>query len=396
MMTKPYAIVAEDFLLTGGMDRPNYELAWHLAERRGAEVHLVGYRVARPLADHPNVVWHRVPRPFGRPTFGSPFLDRIGRRVAKEVSRSGGTVVVNGGNCLWNDVNWIHYVHNVDVMKGGQPPFLRHRWMRWKRRRDQRRERQAVSQARLIITDSNLAKDCLVAGSLIDSQQVRTIYYGIDPARFRPSTDTERIDARRSLGLPLDRPLVAFIGGLGYDRRKGFDVLFDAWCRCRQHAGWDAQLVVAGNGPELPYWRRRVAESGWEGDIYMLGYTKAVSTLLAAADALVSPTRFEPYGHGVHEAICCGLPVFVTRCAGIAERFPVDLKDLLLDDPPDALQLCSRLKDWHKDLDGYRCRILPFSEELRRRTWSDMAAEFVQAMTEAQPVANQPGRRVTT
>ena len=107
-----------------------------------------------------------------------------------------------------------------------------------------------------------------------------------------------------------------------------------------QHAGWDANLVVAGTGPELPYWKRRVAESGLEDDIRLLGFTKEISTLLAAADALVSPTRFEPYGQGVHEALCCGLPVFVTRCAGIAERFPAELHDLLLDDPPDAAQLC--------------------------------------------------------
>lgn len=288
---------------------------------------------------------------------------------------------MNGGNCLWNDVNWIHYVHNVDVMKGGQAPFLRHRWMQWKQRRDQRRERQALGQARLIIADSDLAKGYLVAGNLTDSHKVCTIYYGIDPSRFRPSTDTERLDARRTLGLPPNRPLVAFIGGLGYDRRKGFDVLFDAWYRCKSEVGWDAILVVAGNGPELPYWRRRVAESGLEGDIYMLGYTKAVLTLLAAADALVSPTRFEPYGHGVHEAICCGLPTLVTRCAGIAERFPTNLQDLLLDDPPDFSQLCVRLKEWHKNIDSYRRRMAPFSEQLRRRTWSDMAAEFV-ALTE--------------
>ena len=185
---------------------------------------------------------------------------------------------------------------------------------------------------------------------------------------------------RGALGLPRDRPLVAFIGGLGHDRRKGFDVLFDAWCRCSTQAGWDANLVVGGTGPELPYWKRRVAESGREGDIHLLGFTNAISTILTAADALVSPTRFEPYGQGVHEALCCGLPAFVTRCAGIAERFPTELGDLLLDDPPDDVQLCERLLVWHKNIDGYRQMTLPFAEQLRRRTWSDMAAEFVAAV----------------
>ena len=280
--------------------------------------------------------------------------------------------MVNGGNCLWNDVNWIHYVHNTPMAERERPSLPHREWMRWKRRRDQRRERQAVGESRLVITDSELMKDRLIAGISLDPGRVHTIYYGIDPEKFRPASAAERTDARRVLGLPLDRPLVAFIGALGHDRRKGFDVLFDAWCRCCTHAGWDASLVVAGTGPELPYWKRRVAESGREGDIRLLGFTKAISTVLAAADALVSPTRFEPYGQGVHEALCCGLPVFVTRCAGIAERFPAELHDLLLDDPPDAAQLCQRLLEWHKDIDGYRRRTVPFAERLRAargRTW---------------------------
>ena len=174
----------------------------------------------------------------------------------------------------------------------------------------------------MIITDSKLMKDRLIAGISVDPGRVHTIYYGIDPEKFRPASAADRTDAQSALGLPLDRPLVAFIGALGHNRRKGFDVLFDAWCQCGKHAGWDANLVVAGSGPELPYWKRLVAESGREGDVRLLGFTKAISTLLAAADALVSPTRFEPYGQGVHEAICCGLPVFVTALCRHRGAFP--------------------------------------------------------------------------
>lgn len=396
LMSRSYAIVAADFIPWGGMDRPNYELAWYLAEQRGAKVHLVSHRVSSPLSEHPNIVWHRVPRPFGRVTFGSPFLDGVGRKIAGEISSVGGTVVVNGGNCLWSDVNWIHYVHNTPMAECGKPSLPRREWMRWKRRRDQRRERQAVAESRLIITDSELMKDHLIAGISVDPSRVRTIYYGIDPDQFRPASAAERTDARRTLGLHPDRPQVAFIGALGNDRRKGFDVLFDAWCQCRQHADWDANLVVAGIGPELPYWKRRVVESGLENEVRLLGFTKAISTLLAAVDALVSPTRFEPYGQGVHEALCCGLPAFVTRCAGIAERFPAELHELLLDDPPDAAQLCRRLIDWHKDIDGYRRRTAPFAEHLRRRSWTDMAADFVEAMTESKPTATRLGLRIST
>ena len=379
-LSKPFAIVTGDFTPWGGMDRPNYELAWYLAEQWGSKVHLVGHCVAEPLSTHPNVIWHRVPRPFRRHVLGSYLLCRRGIAVAKEVTRAGGTVIVNGGNCLWGDVNWIHYVHNV-VSDGGEGgPFLRRQWARWNRRRNKRRERLAVGEARIVITDSDLAKDRLIAGTSIDPGRIRTIYYGVDSEAFRPADAAGRAEARRSLGLPPDRPVVAFIGALGIDRRKGFDVLFDAWRRCHANGGWDAILLVAGAGSELHYWQRRVVEAGQEDNIQMLGFAKNIPSVLAAADALVSPTRFEPYGQGVHEALCCGLPAFVTRCAGIAERYPADLNFLLLDDPPNATQLCDRLMMWYNDIETCRLVISNFSDELRRRTWSDMAAEIVQAM----------------
>ena len=42
--------------------------------------------------------------------------------------------------------------------------------------------------------------------------------------------------------------------------------------------------------------------------------------VLAACDALVSPTRYEAYGLAVHEALARGLPALVSRSAGIADE----------------------------------------------------------------------------
>ena len=73
----PYVIVTGDFTNFGGMDRANYELAWHLADRVGAPVHLIAYRVLPPLVEHPNVVWHRVPKPLNSYTLAEPLFEGI-------------------------------------------------------------------------------------------------------------------------------------------------------------------------------------------------------------------------------------------------------------------------------------------------------------------------------
>jgi glycosyltransferase involved in cell wall biosynthesis len=99
---------------------------------------------------------------------------------------------------------------------------------------------------------------------------------------------------------------------------------------------------------------------------------------------LVSPTRYEPYGLNVHEALCCGLPALVSASAGVAERYPAALGEWLLPDPDDAADLAARLRAWRSDPQAYRARVAPLSEVLRARSWSQCAAEIV-ALAGAQP-----------
>jgi glycosyltransferase involved in cell wall biosynthesis len=115
--------------------------------------------------------------------------------------------------------------------------------------------------------------------------------------------------------------------------------------------------------------------------VRLMGFTKHVRNVLTAADALVSPTHYDAYGLGVHEALCCGLPAFVTRSAGVAERYPDELADLLLDDPPKAEDLVLRLQRWRADMTGYRARVADFSQLLRQRRWTDMSREIVELIT---------------
>ncbi len=78
-----------------------------------------------------------------------------------------------------------------------------------------------------------------------------------------------------------------------------------------------------------------------------------------------------------------GCPPLSLAVPALRRRLPSQLHDLLLDDPPDAEQLCERLLAWHNHRASSREMTLPFAEQLRRRTWTDMAADFVRAMTDA-------------
>src|SRR5262249_22520728 len=121
----------------------------------------------------------------------------------------------------------------------------------------------------------------------------------------------------------------------------------------------------------------RVEAAGLKMRIRMMGFSKDVSNFLRAADSLVHPARYEAYGLSVHEALCCGLPALVTKNAGVAERYPPDLADLLLDDPPTVEDVIQRLRRWRANMEGQRARVAAFAAKLRQRTWSDMSREFV-------------------
>ena len=154
-MSQPYLLVTGDFVQTGGMDRANYALASYLSSRPGAEVHLVAHRAADELTARPGVTLHRVPRPRGSHLLGAPLLDCAGRDWARRLSAVGGRVVVNGGNCRWGDINWVHYVHAAWTPRAAAKasPLRRLKGLVFDRYA-RRTERKALGMARLVITNS--------------------------------------------------------------------------------------------------------------------------------------------------------------------------------------------------------------------------------------------------
>ncbi|NES99917.1 MAG: glycosyltransferase family 4 protein [Sphaerospermopsis sp. SIO1G2] len=371
-----YLLVTGDFVKTGGMDRANFAVAEYLA-KQGEQVHLVAYRVAAELLTYANVRFHQVPKIANSYLLSSPLLAQFGRIWAKKITAEGGRVLVNGGNCEWPDVNWVHYVHAA-YQANQQVNWLRRSKTSFANKLSLHKERQALESATKIIVNSERTKQDLIARLNISKQKIHPIYYGIDPQVFYPVTADEKIALRQHLGWNENKPVVVFIGALG-DRRKGFDTLFAAWQKLCKSSHWDAKLVVIGSGAELPLWQNRTANAGISS-INFLGFRNDVPKLLQAADCLVAPTRYEAYGLGVHEALCCGLPALVSADAGVAEQYPEELQELLIPDPDHVTDLVTKLEKWYENQKGYTDIVLSIAQKLRSYTWDDMARSIQQLM----------------
>jgi glycosyltransferase involved in cell wall biosynthesis len=369
-----WLLIAGDFTPLGGMDRANHALAAGLAAS-GARVHVVTHRAWPDISGNPSIVVHGVPRPLGSHFLGS---SRLAKSAAHWAARLGSAarIVANGGNADTGDVNWVHYVHAAhEPVAAGWRRSLQ---ARATHRFYLAREREALTRARVIICNSARTAGDVRQHFDVEPSRLPVVYYGSDESSRSPITREERDAARRDLGWPADRPVAVFIGALG-DRRKGFDRVMAAWQILCLDARWDVDVAVVGAGSELGAWKRRADEARTGSHMRFLGFRDDVPRILAACDVLVHPARYEAYGLGVHEALCRGLPAIVSARAGIAELYPEDLRDWLIDDVEDARELADRVHRWRCDYETARGRVKPLSDRLRARTWGTMVEDFVRA-----------------
>ena len=365
-----FLLISGDFTRTGGMDMANYYLADYVAKRE-LPVHIVSHNVDPALTRYPNVSWHRVPRPRHSTLLGEPLLRWYGHRVARRLGSDETLAVVNGGNCALADVNWAHYVHAVgQPVSGGS--WSRRAKTNLAHRLFVRQEAVAYRRARLIIANSKRTKDDLVKCHGIHENIIHSVYYGTNPKDFYPISTQEKDRIRQEMGLPRDRRLVVFVGALG-DRRKGFDTLFQAWKNAASDVTAGTTLIVIGSGAELPYWQKLVAEERLGESIRFLGFRRDVPAILRASDGFAAPTRYEAFGLAVQEALCCGLPAVVSRSAGVAERYPSGMDDLLLNDPENVPELTARLENLIRHCSHWTAITRQLASSLREYTWEMMA-----------------------
>lgn len=358
------------------MDRANLALAEYLRSS-GHEVLLVGHDFDDELSGE--FVRKQVPRYLGSTALGERGLAHVGRRQAELLvgENPHARVVVNGANCGFGDINWVHYVHNAYPANDGDAPL----WVRWKeralRRMYRRREGRALRAARLVIANSQAAARQVIAAVGVPESRVKVVYPGCAP-ELRPASEQEKASAREWLQVsPADR-VIAFVGALTWDDNKGLETVWRAWQNISRDKRQRYVLVVAGGGAKLKSWRERVAASDAGDAVRVLGFTERVNEVLAAADVLVSPSRYETFGLNVQEAICRGVPAIASATSGIAELYPKEMQPLLLKDCEDSEALAEVIESCFQSLAAWNQRTRSFADQLRSYTWDDMARQIVE------------------
>lgn len=122
----------------------------------------------------------------------------------------------------------------------------------------------------------------------------------------------ERADA----GAPMHR--IVMVARFAAPKRP--DLLIRAFAQLAGSALAGCELVIAGDGPQLPA-MRALAERLAPGRVVLPGNVAAVPALLASAQAFVLASDHEGFPLSILEAMRAGLPVVATDLPGIREQF---------------------------------------------------------------------------
>lgn len=100
--------------------------------------------------------------------------------------------------------------------------------------------------------------------------------------------------------------------------KKGFDNLIAAVAELKR-AGVSLAVEIAGDGPERAALLQQINRQSLRDSVFLRPWVEDVATFLSDADLFVLPSRDEPFGIVILEAMANGVPIITTRTAGPVE-----------------------------------------------------------------------------
>ncbi len=179
-----------------------------------------------------------------------------------------------------------------------------------------------------------------VSGDLADRMRglgARRTVAAVVPAVPEPPPAPEDVARAAACIGAAGRPVLLAVGRL--TGQKGLDILLAA------AAGWQDRrpcplLVIAGDGPLAASLAASAAAAGIAARF--LGQRADVPALLAAADMLVLPSRWEGQPLLLQEALRAGIPIVASRVGGVPDLTGSD--GALLVPPEDPAQLAAAVR----------------------------------------------------
>ena len=209
----------------------------------------------------------------------------------------------------------------------------------------------------------------------VPERDVVIIPNGFSPEEFNPErAGRERARVRDELDLSPTARVVCFVAN--ETARKGFGPLLRAIAQLDDPS---VHLLAVGR-LDVRSFEREIETLGLKGRVHAVGPTGEVARYFAAADCFALPTQYEAWGLVIVEALACGLPVLTSRLAGAAVAVDEGRTGFLLDDPEDAAQIASRLREL---LGEWPVSPAEIAASVARFRWDQVLLEYEAVLQEA-------------
>ena len=188
-------------------------------------------------------------------------------------------------------------------------------------------ENKCFHSAKTLLACSQMMKNEVVQFFGIPSEKIAVLYPPTDPQRFHMKLKAKKAAFRQEYGFSNDKFSFVFVSAS--HRRKGLPLAIRVFEKLRNE---NVELIVAGTPVKMSL----------PENVRYIGYVKASEKLFAAADGLILPATYEPYGQIVSEAILCGTPVMLSPMVGagevVSENDGVIVPSFIVDDWVEAVR----------------------------------------------------------
>jgi glycosyltransferase involved in cell wall biosynthesis len=150
----------------------------------------------------------------------------------------------------------------------------------------------------------------------VPDEKILVSHMTVDTVKVRETRTQSRCEFRQARKIPGEQVVCLFVGRLV--EQKALDTLLAAF---EIAAARDSRLglAIVGDGPGRSLVER--SSGKFPGRIWFAGREnqQGVISWMRSCDALVLPSRSEPWGLVVNEAMVCGLPVIVSDACGCVD-----------------------------------------------------------------------------
>jgi UDP-glucose:(heptosyl)LPS alpha-1,3-glucosyltransferase len=348
-----------------GTERAVAELIERLAGRHDDHIDLYAQTVSDSIhysssdagrSSNSGIIWHpvrAVPGPHLVQFLGWLLLNRLARRRNKAAIDAAPAIIFSPGiNAFDADVILVHAVfHRVAELEKLQ---RKQRTQRTERIRDSgwlRIWHRKLYYALLCALERRIYRrqDLTLAAVSKHTAMQLTHYFGrndvtvipngVDACYFSPAVIAGiRERCRQQLNCLAGEFVLLLVGNDW--RNKGLGILLQAVVQCKD---LPIRLCVVGQDEQSPF-LAEVQRLRLNDRVQFFAPVRDIRIFYAAADCLVAPSLEDSFNLPVLEAMSCGLPVIVSRRAGISDFLSHGRDSLLLQDPESSAQLADAIR----------------------------------------------------